>query len=223
MNGKWRAIGIASLSLLVGAFLTIVGYSVRGLLWDRPAVEVKRVEADAATVTASAEKEKAAAEIAKAKAESVKAIAEREQAYAALQQAYAMLKAAAAADKQADAEKEKARAQSAEVDFLASVVNPHLNDPMKRIGDFEDRIVLLEAKLEEPGLSTEQRVRIFEEKRGLEKEIALIERATRRKMERTVDAGMAVVGYTVSALKQQASALAPSLRTAALPAKGEMQ
>ena len=77
MNGKWRAVGIATISLLVGALLTIVGYSVRGLLWERPAVEVKRVEADAATVAASAEKEKAAAEIAKSEAEKEKAKAQQ--------------------------------------------------------------------------------------------------------------------------------------------------
>jgi hypothetical protein len=235
MQGKWRAVGIASISLLVGAFLTIVGFSVRGLLWERPAVEVKRIEADAATVAASAEKEKASAEqekaraeIAKAKAEAEKAIAEREKAYADLQAALAQHKLAAAEDNKARAEHKKAQVLEAEADFLVKVVNPHINDPLDRMGHLDDRIVRLEAKLEDPGLSTEQRLRIFEEKAQTEREATLVQRAMERKFQRSIGIGVRVVADTVAAIKEQAGPAfrlpgMPGARTASFSPTGVMQ
>src|SRR2546430_17572632 len=94
MQGKWKTAGYVGLTLLGTAAFNIVGNSVQGLLWERPAVEVKRVEADAATVAANAERDKALAEAAKAKAEAEKAIAEREKAFAELQLAVAQGKLA---------------------------------------------------------------------------------------------------------------------------------
>ena len=221
MQGRWKAIFLAVMSLLVGAFFTIVGYSVRGLLWERPAVEVKRVEADAATVAANAETQKALAEAAKAKAEAEKAIAEREKAFAELQTAIAQ-------HKLAEAEYIKAKAQAAEVTFLEKVVDPHISDPMRRMGDLVDRIVYLEAKLEEPGLSTDARIKIFEDKVRSEKEVVLIQRAMQRKFQRTIDLGMGVIGYTVNSVKAQAGSFLPSpavgqVRNAGITLPGEAQ
>lgn len=72
-------------------------------------------------------------------------------------------------------------ARRSEVTIQEKLAAPYVTEPAKRISDLVDRIVTIEAKLDQPDLSAEERTGLLAQKSQMESDLSITEKATERK------------------------------------------